>query len=501
MTLRRLHVFVYSMLLYTIPVGALAADAAAVQAEILERLQRLESRQAEMEQQLKDKDARIKELEGQLQGKPVTETTIREPQPDTGAPPVPPAQQAAAPDTEKKPSRLNTHTPGRGTTIAETDSGDINFRLYAYSRYLNQNALDNTYTDAFGNTRRIDRRQDFQVNKMNLFFYGWLMDPRFHYLSYVWTSNASQGRGAQVVVAGNMQYDFTDWLTGGVGIGSLPGTRSTEGNFPFWLGVDNRLIGDEFFRPSYTTGIWASGKPARSLKYQLMLGNNLSQLGVDAGQLNNGLNTWSGMLSWMPGGEYGAAFGDFESHRQPVTRFGLHFTRSEEDRQSQPGTEDIENVQLRVSDGSIVFTPGLFGAGINITDATYQMAAFDAGLKYKGYSVEGEYYLRWIDDLRGPNTDMLPFNELNDHGFQLQTSAMLIPKRLQLYLSGSKVFGEYGNPWDARLGVNLFPWQNKVVRWNTELLYLDDSPVGALSLPYTVGASGPVFHTNLEVNY
>jgi hypothetical protein len=336
---------------------------------------------------------------------------------------------------------------------------------------------------------------------MNLFFSGWAMDPRFHYLGYVWTTNASQGRGAQVVVAGNMSYDFSTRLTGGVGIDSLPGTRSTEGNFPNWLGVDNRLISDEFFRPSYTTGIWVKGKAAEGVNYKLMLGNNLSQLGVDAGQLDNGLNTWSGMLSWMPSGDYGPGFGDFENHQSMVTRFGLHYTYSKEDRQSQPGTEDIENVQLRLSDGSIIFTPELFGTGIAITDATYQMVSFDAGVKVRGYSLEGEFFVLQLNDFKGAGTDSLTFDDLNDHGFQLQSSAMLIPKTVQLYLSGSKVYGEYGDPWDARLGVNVFPWQNKLARWNTELLYLDNSPVGALSLPYSVGANGLVFYTNFEINY
>jgi len=336
---------------------------------------------------------------------------------------------------------------------------------------------------------------------MNFYFSGWAMDPKFHYLGYVWTTNASQGRDAQVVVAGNMQYDFTNWLTGGVGIDSLPGTRTTEGNFPFWLSVDNRLISDEFFRPSYTTGIWVKGGLNDKLNYKLMLGNNLSQLGVDAGQLENDLATWSANLTWMPFGDYGKGFGDFEMHQQPVTRFGLNYTYSEEDRQSQPDTEDVENVQLRLSDGNIIFDPGLFGDGIIITDATYQMAAFDAGLKYKGSSIWGEYFVRWLDDFKGPGSSGLSFNDFKDHGFQLQTSTMLSPQAVQLYLSGSKIFGEYGNPWDARLGINVYPWRNKVVRWNSELIYLDDSPVGALSLPYTVGGSGPVFNTNLEVNY
>ena len=60
---------------------------------------------------------------------------------------------------------------------------------------------------------------------------------------------------AQVVLAGNLSYTFNKYLTITAGIMSLPGTRSVEGNFPFWLAVDSRLIADEFFRPSYSSGV------------------------------------------------------------------------------------------------------------------------------------------------------------------------------------------------------------------------------------------------------
>ena len=29
-----------------------------------------------------------------------------------------------------------------------------------------------------------------------------------------------------------------------------------------------------------------------------------------------------------------------------------------------------------------------------------------------------------------------------------------------------------GNPWDFRAGLSLFPFHNRVVRWNNEFLYL-----------------------------
>jgi hypothetical protein len=233
-----------------------------------------------------------------------------------------------------------------------------------------------------------------------------------------------------------------------------------------------------------------------------MLGNNLSQLGVDAAQLDATMDTWSGVVYWMPTtGEYGVGFGDFDDHVEIATRVGLHYTYSTENRQSQPGLDAPENSQIRISDGHIVFTPFLFGPTISIIDVTYHMMSVDIGAKRSGFALEGEFYWRLVDHIEGNDVDQLTFDELRDTGFQLQASAMVTPQKLQVYLSGSKVFGEYGDPWDARAGVNLYPWRNRSVRWNNEFIYLERSPVGALSLPYVVGGDGLVFDSNFEVNF
>ena len=118
--------------------------------------------------------------------------------------------------------------------------------------------------------------------------------------------------------------------------------RSTEGQFPYWLGVDDRLIADEFFRGSYTTGVWLKGELAAKVKYMAMFANNLSTLGVSAAQLDNKLDTQSYMVQWLPTtGEFGLwdTFGDYDDHQKVATRVGLHYTHSLEDKQSQPGTE------------------------------------------------------------------------------------------------------------------------------------------------------------------
>ena len=426
--------------------------------------------------------------------------------------PVPASAEATAkPQDPGAPKFNGRYTPNLGFKIANTEWGDLNVSIYTYARYLNQLALNENYEDAFGNTNSVKNRQDLQLLKLQIKFLGWILNPKLRYFLYAWTSNANQGQGAQVVLAGNLQYTFNKYFTVGGGIRSLPGTRSVEGNFPFWMNVDSRHIADEFMRPSYTSGIWATGQLAKRLKYQAMLGNNMSTLGVPASRLDNGLNTFSGALIWFPTGDFekgfsGQGWGDFENHQKFSTRLAVHFSHSAENKESQPDSDQFENTQLRLSDGSVIFTSNLFGSGITITDARYRMTTIDGGLKYRGFSLEGEYFWRWLDNFKF--LDPLTLTQLQtvparlfDHAFQLQGAAMVVPQKLQAYVGHSRVFGQYGRPWDFRVGTNFFPFKNKVVRWNNELLYLYKSPVGYTSVPYPIGGKGWVFHSSMELAF
>jgi hypothetical protein len=521
-------------------VGQTAPGPAA--AETLDqRMQRLEQRQQQLEQELKEKDAEIQALKKQQAGATA---------PSPGAPPAgaaapPPTAPTSAPGaaagaaagtaaaataaagtaapaeaaaiavatSEESGSGLDKPTAAPrsnypekwgdyqdflGFRVANTDKGDMRVAIYTYVRYLNQKGLDPTYTDAFGNVKTVQQRQEAQILKVQIKFLGWLFDPRFRYFLYAWSSNATQGQGAQVVLAGNLTYAFNEHFALAGGITSLPGVRTTEGNFPFWLSVDNRLLADEFFRPSYTSGFWIKGDLTSNLRYQAMIGNNLSTLGVSSAQLDNHFNTIATALVWEPTtGEFGKGFGDFEDHQEVATRLGLHYTRSTEDKQSQPNSDAFENTQIRLSDGTVIFTPGIFGPGVAVEEVRYQMSSLDGGIKYRGLALEGEYYVRKLDRFEGPGTGVIP-NQW-DRGFQLQASAMIVPRTFQAYLAGSYVNGNYGYPWDVRAGVNWHPWHNRVFRWNTQVMYLNHSPVGYTSLTYNVGSKGVVFNTDFEL--
>jgi hypothetical protein len=386
--------------------------------------------------------------------------------------------------------------------LYEGEKGQIYFRLFSYARYLNQRSLDASYVDSFGQTHTVKQRQDVQLQKFFAPFSGWFLTPKFRYYLYVWSSNASQGDPAQVVGAGNLSYTFNRYVTFGAGITSLPSTRSTEGQFPYWLGVDDRLIADEFFRGSYTTGFWLKGEMHPTLKYMAMFANNLSTLGVSASQLDNRFDTQSYSLQWLPStGEFGlwGTFGDYDYHEKTATRVAVHFTHSLEDKQSQPGTEGIENTQIRLTDGSVIFTPDLFGPGITVNDVDYRMMCVDAGIKYRGISAEGEYYRRWLSNYTGSNTGGIP--DISDNGYQMQLSAMAVPKILQPYLSWSQIFGTYGDASDFRIGGNWYFMKERGLRVNGEWIHANKSPVGYTAYPLPVGGNGNVFHLNLELNF
>jgi hypothetical protein len=392
------------------------------------------------------------------------------------------------------------HIPGSGITLAKGNKIEVAFSPYFTFRYLSQKGMDTRYTDDFGRSRNLKRRDDAQLQKVTLYFKGWILDPKIRYSLYTWTTNVSQGQGAQVVVNGNLQYKMNNHFAPGVGVSGLPCTRSLYGQWPAWLRQDARPMAEEFFRASFTTGVWSSGEITKGLYYKSMLGNNLSQMGIDANQLDNGFDTWSTAVWWTTNnfGRYGS-YGDFEKHDKPATILGASFTRSNETRQSQPDADDPENTQIRLSDGTPVFSMNAFNTTGQVLAALYQMASMNGGIKYHGFSLDGEYFMRWVNQFE--TSGFVPVSHLFDKGFTVQASGMIIGKTLQVYGNYSYVDGEYGKPWEVNAGINWYVFCNRIMRFNGEVIHTNRSPVGYLSYPTTVGSNGTIFMINLEIYY
>src|SRR5205085_1701326 len=117
--------------------------------------------------------------------------------------------------------------------------------------------------------------------------------------------------------------------------------------------------------------------------------------------------------------------------------------------------------------------------------ATYEMLAFDWGLKKSGWSLNGQYFFRWLDDFKanGP----LPIDSTFDHGFELSAGAFLVPQKVMAYARGSMVFGEFRDSWEAALGVKWYVVPTERMWLAAELMRAEHVPYGGTFTPYTAG--------------
>jgi hypothetical protein len=396
--------------------------------------------------------------------------------------------------SDGRPGIFGEFNPGRGFTVAKGEYGELNLSGYMAVRYLNQLPPDQTATDHLGRPIAVEPRQDFQFHRVMLFSQGWLFTPKFQYSTFLWTVQDTN----QVAVGGALYYNFGKYMTLGAGWNAYPGTMSLQGSHPYWESYD-RVMADEFFRPYFSQGVFAQGNLTPTLQYRWMVGNNNSNLDIPAVKLDRDLSAGFA-LTWLPTtGEFGprGAFGDYERHEKFATRFNLAYTFSPEDRQSAVGTS-AGNTTLRLADSLNVFDTGAFAKGVTVAKVHYKLVSASAGMKYRGFWLQGEGYGRKLDHFvaDGP----LPVGAVRDYGFYLQAAYMIVPNRFELYGGTSYVFSKYGHPKEFIIGTNYYAWNTRNLRLNTQLINVDQSPSSTFGF-YIGQITGQVFSIGFTALY
>src|SRR5258708_22079018 len=185
--------------------------------------------------------------------------------------------------------------------------------------------------------------------------------------------------------------------------------------------ANERIMDDNFFRPGITQGVVMKGQPVKGLNYLAMVGNGLNTLSIAANKIDTNLLV-SGSLWWEPLGDYGEPgksrnmYDDYFASESVRIRFGTAFTRSREDRFSNLDQSSPENTSLYNSDGVLTFSTGAFAPGVTVDKATYRMWAADAGIKWNGLAVNGQYFMRWLNDFEADGP--LPLASTYDHSFE-----------------------------------------------------------------------------------
>jgi hypothetical protein len=419
---------------------------------------------------------------------------------DTTAPSTQPADDTVSPPAAAVPQASPEEDRYRdGILIWQTkDDSSIPFQLrftnITQFRYLNTLGVNDTFTDHLGNVRTVAKRNDLGVNRSMFTFSGYIFDKRLKYNLLTWTSATTN----QIVVAGNIAWQFNKAFTLTAGYWSVPGTRSLVFTFPYFTQPE-RSLADNFFRPGFTQGIWATGEPVKGLFYEAFLGNGLNTLTIPTSRIDTHLvysgSVWWENAPWGPEGKSRNMYDDYFHSRKPLLRFGTSFTRSREDRFSNLDQSNPENTSIHNSDGVLAFSTGAFAPGVTLEEATYAMWAIDGGVKWRGLAINGQYYFRWLNDFEADGP--LPVSSTFDHGGELSASYFISPKKLMVYGRTSAIAGQFGNSYEYAGGVKWYFVPNQRVWLQGEIMRVEKSAYGSLITPYSGGMTGwvPVLQT------
>ena len=364
----------------------------------------------------------------------------------------------------------------------------LRFNVNTQIRYLNTLDSRQTFTDHLGVAREVHRRNDITVNRAMFILAGYIFDKRAQYSFTVWTSAGA----ASIVVAANIGWRFNKALTLTGGYTGVPGSRSLVATFPFFTATD-RSIADNFFRPGFTQGVWANGEPVKGLFYMMFVGNGLNTLNISATKIDTHL-LLSGSVWWEPLGPYGEPgksrnmYDDYFASQKVRIRIGSAFTRSREDRFSNLDQSSPENTSLYNSDGVLTFSTGAFAPGVTVDRALYKMWAADGGIKWNGVAVNGQYYVRWLNDFEADGP--LPLASTFDRGGELSASYFVKPKKWMLYVRGSGVRGQFGNSYEYGGGVKWFFVPTERLSLTAEVFRVNKAPYSGGFTPYTAGMTG-----------
>ncbi len=392
--------------------------------------------------------------------------------------------------TEYVPVMYSVFEPGQGYRVAKLPKFDLWISAYVVWRYVNQLPAEQSYTDHLGRTADIDTRNDLQWHRIMVHFRGFAYTPKLRYVLTVWNVLSTM----DMYIIGSLTYSFHPSFNLSVGLDAVPGTRSLLGSHPLWLAND-RVMADDFIRPGFASGISASGEILPGFFYKVVLNNNLSQIGLKASQLTRDLAV-GGTLWWMPTtGEFGprGAYGDWESHEELATRFGVCAAgMHNEDRYNPETTPTPGSTQIRLADSRLLFETGALADGVTVLSAGFRILSFDAGFKYRGIFFQTEFSNRWLDNFHanGP----LPVSSIVDRTFYVQMAFFPIPKTLELYGATSQVFGDkkagFGYSYEVLGGLNFYPFDTRYFRVNAQLIYIDRSPASSVFGFYVGGQKG-----------
>jgi hypothetical protein len=385
-----------------------------------------------------------------------------------------------------------------GRDISDLGGEDLPFRL----KFNGWGQLRMTNFASDGPSRDFAQ---FQLKRARLVFSGHAFTPDFSY--FIALDGRSASNDTIRLLDYFLSYDLGhhDWgwkkraLIVKAGQYKIPFTlaRAISGQeFQF----ADRSVASMYFdaNRSLAAGLYGERKPGgQLLTWETAIFNGLITGGAETGSTGTLDNNFaiSGRLAYYPQGEWGKDdLCDWDFHEQVATRTGFAFAMSSINRE---GTTEFGEIR-------VVDTGSKLSDILPLSIEQYHVASYcvDYSLKYRGWSVNSEYYFRNIGTFEG---DYLP--DLFDHGFWLQTGYFLVPRKLEALARWSRVVGKSGTlgsseqSSDEKAAALTWYFRRHAAKITFDATYLDGAPINSFALDITPGAVGWLWRTQLQFSF
>ncbi len=352
-------------------------------------------------------------------------------------------------------------------------------------RYDGFSRAEPSWTDSAGNTIPINNSNYFGIPRGRLIFSGDALLPKLSYLLNIdYNSVTSQPIGFRAFW---LSYRFSKALELYVGQSKVPGSREwIESAFAPLQSAD-RTMATTFFRPSLSQGVWLMGEPLDDFYYHAMVSNGFNTLNLLPEDLNNRF-AWSASAWWEPWGDFGRGYSDLQDHEEAAVRLGACYTFAL-GAGNQADSDAVENSPVRLSDGTIITTPGALAPGVTLQSYDISLAAIDWAWKYRGLSLSSELYFQDLLGLQG--TGPLPIASTSAFGGFVKGGLFVVPRETEVYARSSYVTGGYGSGYELGGGFNQFflPGKDNLF-FTCDAAWLQNSPAGQNRTGFVAGQTG-----------
>ncbi|QDT36355.1 porin [Stratiformator vulcanicus] len=350
------------------------------------------------------------------------------------------------------------------------------------------------FVDNGGN--RFDRppRNDFEMERARLQFKGTFFDPKLSY-NFVIDGDTDELARLDFLIY-KFEYEYEPWLIFGVGREKVAASREWLDSSKFMPFTD-RSVATTFFRPSFSDSVWARGALTDDLRYLAMISNGLNTTRVSPANEDDRLAP-SFTMWWEPLEDYGVDYSDLEYHEDPAVRLGFGTAYASQDEFIDPDLVTNELIFVRLVDGTRLIEDGALAPGVQVEQFDVALLSLDAAWKYRGLGLWAEYYLRWIENIKGDGP--LPMNELFQHGFMAGGGYFLIPEKLEAVARMSAIYGEFGSAYAYAAGLNYYV-RGHDLKFQFDVTQLVDNPAQNGGPNLRAGDDGVLIRSQVQLAF